>query len=143
MEDLSLRKKILALVIAIPSIGFAKEIKCLSEMAYYEARGEGTHGIKVVTDVMFNRMKSNEFPDGVCANFIKKGQYSTAKMAGGKKDQELYKKISEQVESEYAKYRLGDWQDSTSGSLYFNSNGLRPSNKVKFKGKRGRHFLYG
>lgn len=136
-------KKLLAILLALPSIGFAKEIKCLSEMAYYEARGEGAHGIKVVTDVMFNRMNSNEFPDGVCANFKKHKQYSTAKMAGGRKDKELYKKISEQVESEYAKYRLGDWQDSTSGSLYFNSNGSRPSNKVKFKGKRGKHFLYG
>jgi cell wall hydrolase, sleB len=136
-------KKLLAILLALPSIGFAKEIKCLSEMAYYEARGEGTHGIKAVTDVMFNRMRSSEFPDGVCANFKKHKQYSTAKMAGGRKDKELYKKISEQVESEYAKYRLGDWQDSTSGSLYFNSNGSRPSNKVKFKGKRGRHFLYG
>ena len=136
-------KKLLAILLALPSIGFAKEVKCLSEMAYYEARGEGAHGIKVVTDVMFNRMNSNEFPDGVCANFKKHKQYSTAKMAGGRKDKELYKKISEQVESEYAKYRLGDWQDSTSGSLYFNSNGSRPSNKVKFKGKRGKHFLYG
>lgn len=136
-------KKLLAVLLALPSIGFAKEIKCLSEMAYYEARGEGAHGIKVVTDVMFNRMNSNEFPDGVCANFKKHKQYSTAKIAGGRKDKELYKKISEQVESEYAKYRLGDWQDSTSGSLYFNSNGSRPSNKVKFKGKRGKHFLYG
>lgn len=136
-------KKLLVILLTLPSIGFAKEIKCLSEMAYYEARGEGAHGIKVVTDVMFNRMNSNEFPDGVCANFKKHKQYSTAKMAGGRKDKELYKKISEQVESEYAKYRLGDWQDSTSGSLYFNSNGSRPSNKVKFKGKRGRHFLYG
>lgn len=136
-------KKLPAILLALPSIGFAKEIKCLSEMAYYEARGEGAHGIKVVTDVMFNRMNSNEFPDGVCANFKKHKQYSTAKMAGGRKDKELYKKISEQVESEYAKYRLGDWQDSTSGSLYFNSNGSRPSNKVKFKGKRGKHFLYG
>lgn len=136
-------KKLLAILLALPSIGFAKEIKCLSEMAYYEARGEGAHGIKVVTDVMFNRMNSNEFPDGVCANFKKHKQYSTAKMAGGRKDKELYKKILEQVESEYAKYRLGDWQDSTSGSLYFNSNGSRPSNKVKFKGKRGKHFLYG
>lgn len=136
-------KKLFVILLALPSIGFAKEVKCLSEMAYYEARGEGAHGIKVVTDVMFNRMNSNQFPDGVCANFKKHKQYSTAKMAGGRKDKELYKKISEQVESEYAKYRLGDWQDSTSGSLYFNSNGSRPSNKVKFKGKRGRHFLYG
>lgn len=136
-------KKLFVILLALPSIGFAKEVKCLSEMAYYEARGEGAHGIKVVTDVMFNRMNSNEFPDGVCANFKKHKQYSTAKMAGGRKDKELYKKISEQVESEYAKYRLGDWQDSTSGSLYFNSNGSRPSNKVKFKGKRGKHFLYG
>lgn len=136
-------KKLFVILLALPSIGFAKEVKCLSEMAYYEARSEGAHGIKVVTDVMFNRMNSNEFPDGVCANFKKHKQYSTAKMAGGRKDKELYKKILEQVESEYAKYRLGDWQDSTSGSLYFNSNGSRPSNKVKFKGKRGRHFLYG
>ena len=136
-------KKLLAILLALPSIGFAKEVKCLSEMAYYEARGQGAHGIKVVNDVIINRMNSNEFPDGVCANFKKHKQYSTAKMAGGRKDKELYKKISEQVESEYAKYRLGDWQDSTSGSLYFNSNGSRPSNKVKFKGKRGRHFLYG
>lgn len=87
-------KKLLAILLALPSIGFAKEVKCLSEMAYYEARGEGAHGIKVVTDVMFNRMNSNQFPDGVCANFRKHGQYSTAKMAGGRKDKELYKKIS-------------------------------------------------
>ena len=50
------------------NVATAKEVQCLADMAYIEARGEGSSGIKAVTDVMFNRIKSPKFPSTVCSN---------------------------------------------------------------------------
>ena len=43
------------------------EHRCLSEVLYYEARGEGDKGQKAVAEVIFHRMNSGNYGHSICA----------------------------------------------------------------------------
>ncbi len=43
------------------------EHKCLSEVLYYEARGEGPGGQKAVAEVVFHRMSRGHYGHSICA----------------------------------------------------------------------------
>lgn len=43
------------------------EHKCLSEVLYYEARGEGAGGQKAIAEVVFHRMNHGEYGHSICA----------------------------------------------------------------------------
>ena len=43
------------------------EHKCLSEVLYYEARGEGAGGQKAIAEVVFHRMNTGKFGHSICA----------------------------------------------------------------------------
>jgi spore germination cell wall hydrolase CwlJ-like protein len=44
-----------------------QEHKCLSEVMYYEARGEGEQGQKAVAEVVFHRMNTGNYGHSICA----------------------------------------------------------------------------
>lgn len=43
-----------------------REIVCLADNAFYEARNQGIDGMKAVIDVTLNRVNSKKYPDTVC-----------------------------------------------------------------------------
>lgn len=43
------------------------EHKCLSEVLYYEARGEGLSGQKAIAEVIFHRMNHGDYGHSICA----------------------------------------------------------------------------
>jgi spore germination cell wall hydrolase CwlJ-like protein len=43
------------------------EHRCLSEVLYYEARGEGDGGQKAIAEVVFHRMNTGNFGHSICA----------------------------------------------------------------------------
>ena len=43
------------------------EHRCLSEVLYFEARGEGDKGQKAVAEVVFHRMNSGNYGHSICA----------------------------------------------------------------------------
>jgi spore germination cell wall hydrolase CwlJ-like protein len=43
------------------------EHKCLSEVLYYEARGEGAGGQKAIAEVVFHRMNAGKYGHSICA----------------------------------------------------------------------------
>ena len=43
------------------------EHKCLSEVIYYEARGEGAGGQKAIAEVVFHRMNHGDYGHSICA----------------------------------------------------------------------------
>ncbi|HET7083264.1 MAG TPA: cell wall hydrolase [Rhizomicrobium sp.] len=47
--------------------GLLAEHKCLSEVLYYEARGEGAGGQKAVAEVVFHRMNHGQYGHSICA----------------------------------------------------------------------------
>lgn len=44
----------------------SRDLECLTQAAYYEARGEGREGMKAVTQVVLNRVRHRAFPNSVC-----------------------------------------------------------------------------
>jgi spore germination cell wall hydrolase CwlJ-like protein len=44
----------------------SRDLECLTQAAYYEARGEGRNGMKAVAQVVLNRVRHRAFPNSVC-----------------------------------------------------------------------------
>ncbi|MGZ9098225.1 MAG: cell wall hydrolase [Brevundimonas sp.] len=44
----------------------SRDLDCLTQAAYYEARGEGREGMRAVTQVVLNRVRHRAFPNSVC-----------------------------------------------------------------------------
>jgi spore germination cell wall hydrolase CwlJ-like protein len=53
----------------------AQQVHCLAEAAFYEARGEGERGQRMVIDVVLNRVAHRAFPSTICAVVNQKGQF--------------------------------------------------------------------
>jgi spore germination cell wall hydrolase CwlJ-like protein len=45
---------------------FAGEERCLAEVMYYEARGEGTEGEEAIAEVVFHRLHHRGYPGSIC-----------------------------------------------------------------------------
>lgn len=45
----------------------SRDLECLTQAAYYEARGEGTDGMRAVAQVVLNRARHPSFPRTVCS----------------------------------------------------------------------------
>ena len=60
--------------------GISREVHCLAENIYHEARGESFKGKLAVAVVTLNRTKKEEYPRSICGVVYQKGQFSwTAK----------------------------------------------------------------
>ncbi len=44
----------------------SRDLECLTQVAYYEARGEGSDGMRAVVQVVLNRARHPSFPQSVC-----------------------------------------------------------------------------
>jgi spore germination cell wall hydrolase CwlJ-like protein len=44
----------------------SRDLECLTQAAYYEARGEGRDGMRAVAQVVLNRVRHRAFPNSVC-----------------------------------------------------------------------------
>ena len=44
----------------------SRDLECLTQAAYYEARGEGGDGMRAVTQVVLNRVRHPAFPKSIC-----------------------------------------------------------------------------
>lgn len=52
--------------VAVARAHDAAELRCLAEVLYYEARGEGLEGEKAVAEVVLQRTKNCDYPETVC-----------------------------------------------------------------------------
>lgn len=106
---------------AIPAFS-PKEIKCLADNIYHEARGEGIVGMFAVGNVVANRYKSGKYQKNIC-----KIVYQTHQFTWTSKTKKIGDKESHAVASHVAKLVLTtDWyNDVTNGSLFF-SSGKKP-----------------
>ena len=68
MRDTSLTESLLSFTRSDLDVAVdgTKELQCLSEAVYYEARSETRSGQKAVAEVVLNRVASKHFPDSVC-----------------------------------------------------------------------------
>lgn len=103
-----------------------REMLCLAQNVYFEARGEPTEGQLAVAMVTMNRVKSDVYPDSVCKVVWQRRQFSWTH--DGKSDSptdreawRLAKQIAEFVFSKYGELqgRSNGALDLTKGALYY------------------------
>ena len=116
---------------------------CLTHNIFWEARGEGEIGMKMVAQVTLNRVRSDKryLKNTICEVVKTKGAFSW--YADGKSDRPTDKKAWKQAKDIARKAMTGDYKHLTN-SLYFKVCEHESSffDKLKFKHKWKRHCFY-
>lgn len=121
------------------------QIKCMTENAYFEAKGEPVKGIIAVNNVVLNRVEDNRFPNSPCGVINQRTrrvcQFSW-KCEGGKRvrDWNKYNEIQDIVEDVY----LGNTGDVTRGAQFYHADYVKPNWSRVFRKttKIGAHIFY-
>lgn len=112
----------LLLLLASTADGHAsvKELNCLAQAVYHEARGSTRTNKILVANVVVNRTKHKEYPTTICKVIQQKGQFPWAKKRG------TFKKFSAE-----------DWKDSQSiARLVINRSFDRSKGATHFHDRR-------
>lgn len=124
---------------------FKKEVECLADNIYYEARGEGVEGWKAIASVTMNRYHSKQYPNTVCGVVYQKNQFSwtKGKYVKGNKHTPLYRDIKDISLKAY----IGALKDNTDGALFYHNLSINVSSlglirPVVFTKKIGNHLFY-
>lgn len=91
-----------------------KDITCLSQAIYYEARGEAFSGKIAVGNVVLNRYASGNYAS-VCDVIHQKGQFVWASHPGKVREKKSWNVCMQIAED----LLTGNIQDNTKGSTYF------------------------
>jgi spore germination cell wall hydrolase CwlJ-like protein len=95
-----------------------REVTCLAQNIYFEARGESRVGQLAVAHVTMNRTRSVRYPNSVCAVVYQKYQFSWTHNASRRiTDRALYRKLTAMA----VDVIIGKTKDPTKGSLSFNN----------------------
>lgn len=124
-----------------PSYSNTKEIKCLTDTIYHEARGESELGQIAVGLTTLNRVKDKRFPSSICGVIKQNKQYSWVRHNPPIKDKQKYKEIKRLAinlyinrSKYYSKYPVLKY-------TYFFSRGK--SKNLRLITKIGDHRFYG
>lgn len=138
-----------AYVVKIPNIGLSKsaerQIQCLTDNVYHEAKNQGYYGMKAVGMVTMNRLSNQHYPKDVCEVVYQRTnkvcQFSwvcqTKRM---KIDEQLYsvaKQIATRVFLNYDSI-----EDITQGALFFHADYVNPKWKYVKTVVIGNHIFY-
>jgi hypothetical protein len=125
------------------------EHKCLSEVLYYEARGEGAGGQKAVAEVVFHRMNHGNYGHSICAVVYegagKRGcQFSFACDGSLKRPREAAAwERSEQLAAQILTREVA-LRNTTSGATHYHAVYVRPdwAQSLEQTAHIGRHIFY-
>ena len=124
-----------------------KELDCLTEAIYHEARGEKSEGQLAVAAVILNRKGSKIYPDSVCKVISQPWQFSykhDKKLLSAKIDKKSQLKAKEIAA--LALYLNKTKPKLLDGVMYYHTVDVKPhwskSNKLKFVKRIGRHKFY-
>ena len=125
-----------------------RELKCLSEALYFEARGEQIEGQIAVADVIINRKNSSQFPGTICG-VVSEGAHKRhacqfSYNCDGKLELIYDKKTYRRIVKLSSMILNGAFSDVTNGATFFHASEVSPSWSKKFKMTRkiGRHIFY-
>ncbi len=107
-----------------------RQIECLAENVYHEARGESVRGQEAVAHVTMNRVNSGEFASNVCdvvwqGGATRRGcqfSWTCDGLSDRIRDQDLYAAILERMRAFYVNPPV----DFTNGAEYYHANYVRP-----------------
>lgn len=116
-----------------------RDLECLSEALYFEARGEGTAGQRAVAEVILNRVDHPRFPKSVCGVVNQSGQFTYNKN-GRIREKGTFARVQKVAMAALA----GAPRTLTDGATYFHARGVRPSWSKRFEKttRIGSHTFY-
>lgn len=122
-----------------------KQVDCLAENIYHEARAESEKGQIAVALVTLNRVYHERFPKDICSVVKQRSngvcQFSWHCMRVTlNRNSEYYQEALRNALHVYANYDL--IEDFTKGSLYYHADYVNPGWKLKKTVKIGRHIFY-
>ncbi|PVV24939.1 MAG: hypothetical protein B6D78_00890 [gamma proteobacterium symbiont of Ctena orbiculata] len=131
------------------TVEISKEIACLAQNIYFEARSESEQGQLAVGHVVMNRVAHKRYPDSVCA-VVKQGgerrrhrcQFSW--WCDGRSDQPMNQKAWQQSLQLARTILAGDTKDPTDGALWYHADYVNPEwSSILVLGKKiGQHLFY-
>ena len=118
---------------------------CLAANIYHEARGESLAGQYLVAYVTMNRVKSDRFPNTICAVVKQRKQFSWFK-----KGRSLFPKHADSwhsacsVATKFILKMPVSKIDMSEGALYYHAIYVKPSWRLRktFIGRIGEHLYY-
>ncbi|GGF70550.1 cell wall hydrolase [Paracoccus acridae] len=118
-----------------------RDLNCLAEAIYHEARGESTRGQAAVAEVILNRVDSRQFPSSVCGVVNQPSQFSYT--IGGRKpikNKSAYLRARDIARNALA----GAPRALTNGATYFHTPAVSPSWSRRFQRtvQIGQHIFY-
>lgn len=103
----------------------SRELECLAQAVYYEARGEPLHGQLAVAHVVINRTASPRFPNDYCAVVKQPGQFSFVR--GGAIPAPNSASLAWSRARAIARIaHLGLWDSPAGEALFFHASHVRP-----------------
>ena len=105
-------------------VEISKEIKCLADNIYFEARNESTKGQLAVALVTNNRVNSKIYPDTICDVVWEYRQFSWT--LDGKSDKPKNKKAYNRAELLAIIVLTGTMDDFTKGATHYHANYIEP-----------------
>lgn len=122
---------------------YEKETSCMAKALYWEGRGESSKGLKLIAQVIENRVRSEGFPNTVCNVVSQKvaGQYQFSYHYNGKlkiRDIRSFNRVSN-----VAQHVMKRKENYTS-AIYFKVCSQKSEffNKLRFVTKEGSHCFY-
>lgn len=122
-----------------------REVDCLAENIYHEAKSESNKGQVAVALVTMNRVKDTRFPKKIC-EVVKQKTNGTCQFSWYcmrvtlNKSSESYQEALKAALHVYANYENLD--DITRGSLYYHADYVNPGWKLLQTVVIGRHIFY-
>lgn len=122
-----------------------KQIDCLAENIYHEARNEPISGQQAVAFVTLNRTQDERFPKSICSVVKQKTtgvcQFSWFCLpVKVNKNSDGYREALDVALYVYANYEK--LHDVTKGALYYHADYVNPRWHLKKTTKIGRHIFY-
>jgi len=111
------------------------ERQCLALAIYFEARAESVQGQEAVAAVILNRVRSEKFPDDICA-VVKEGNGERHRCqfswyCDGRSDKPKDGESWQQALAVADSVLGGKIKDPTEGALYFHSTAVKPKWRKK------------
>ena len=116
-----------------------RDLQCLAEALYFEARGEGAQGQRAVAEVILNRVDHPRFPKTVCGVVNQRGQFTYNKNARIRE-----KGTFARVQKVAIAALSGAPRTLTDGATYFHTRAVKPSWSRRFERttRIGSHIFY-
>lgn len=137
-------RSLVELVAAVGSdLDLSRDVRCLAQAIYFEARGEPLAGQLAVAQVIINRSESHQFPADYCSVVTQRGQFSFVKGGRIPAANEGSAAWSRAVAIAHIAHQ-DLWESEVGDALFFHATHVRPSwaSRKIARGKIDRHVFY-